>query len=73
MAVRDMIITFWLCGSREAMDCFERKKKGCASALDYPDCKQEPIVRMEYGEIEWYPVGKDVRQSCILSPSVQSI
>lgn len=29
---------------------------------------QEASVRMEYGEIEWFPVGKDIRQGCVLSP-----
>jgi hypothetical protein len=30
--------------------------------------KQEAAVKMEYGNTEWFEVGKGVRQGCILSP-----
>jgi hypothetical protein len=30
--------------------------------------KQEPAVRTEYGNTEWFEVRKRVRQGCILSP-----
>ena len=30
--------------------------------------RQEATVRAECGEIEWFPVGKSVRQGCTLSP-----
>ena len=29
---------------------------------------QEATVRAEYGETEWLPIGKGIRQGCILSP-----
>lgn len=31
-------------------------------------CEQEATVRIEYRETESFPVGKGVRQGCILSP-----
>jgi hypothetical protein len=30
--------------------------------------KQEAAVKMEYGNTEWFEVGKGVRHGCILSP-----
>jgi len=30
--------------------------------------KEEAAVKTEYGNTEWFEVGKDVRQGCILSP-----
>lgn len=29
---------------------------------------QEAKVRTEYGATEWFPIGRSVRQECILSP-----
>ena len=29
---------------------------------------QEANIRTEYGETEWFPLGKSVRSSCTLSP-----
>jgi len=34
---------------------------------------QEATVRTEYGETEWFPIGKGVRQGCIVSPSLFNI
>jgi hypothetical protein len=30
--------------------------------------KQEAAIKTEYGNTEWFEVGKGVRQGCILSP-----
>ena len=32
------------------------------------DVGQEAIVRTEYGTMDWFQIGKEVRQGCILSP-----
>ena len=34
---------------------------------------QEAMVRTEYGTIDWFQIGKGVRQSCILSPCLLSL
>ena len=44
----------------------------CASALYCPDvfhlcCGKEATARAEYGVIEWFSIGKDVRLGCNLS------
>ena len=31
-------------------------------------CGQEATVRTDYGETKWFPIGKGVKQGCILSP-----
>ena len=32
------------------------------------DVGQEAIVRTEHGTMDWFQIGKEVRQGCILSP-----
>lgn len=31
-------------------------------------CGQEATVGTEYGKTEWFPIGKGIRQGCVLSP-----
>ena len=36
--------------------------------LEKPVCGQEATVRTGHGTTDWFPIGKGVRQGCILSP-----
>ena len=36
-------------------------------------CEQDGTLRREYGETEWFPIGKNVRQGCILPPYLLSM
>lgn len=61
---------FWLCGSWKAVD--HSKIKEYARALDYLGqysnlySRKKATVGKEYEQTEWRPVGKGVRQRCIL-------
>ena len=36
--------------------------------LEKPICGQEATVRTGHGTTDWFQIGKEVRQGCILSP-----
>ena len=63
----------------KAFDCVENNKLWkILKAMGIPDhltcllrnlyAGQEATVRTGYGTTDWFPIGKVVRQSCILSP-----
>jgi len=67
----------------KAFDCVDHKKP-CKflQEMGIPDCLtcllrnlyagQEATVRTGHGTIDWFQIGKGVRQSCILSPCLFS-
>ena len=38
--------------------------------LEKPVCRSEATVRTGYGTTDWFQIGKEVHQVCILSPSL---
>ena len=62
--------SLWLCGSQQTVD--NSKEMGIPEHLTcllrnlYAG--QEATVRIGHGTTDWFPIGKGVRQGCILSP-----
>ena len=72
-------IYFCFIDSAKAFDCVDHNKLWkILKEMGIPDhltcllrnlcAGQETIVRTGHGTIDWFPIGKGVRQGCILSP-----
>ena len=72
-------IYFWFIDYGKAFDCVDHNKLWkILQAMGIPDhlicplrnlyAGQEATVRTEHGTTDWFPIGKGVRQGCILSP-----
>ena len=58
------------CASKQTVENFERDGNTRPSYLppEKPVCSQEATVRTGYRTMDWFQIGKGVRQGCILSP-----
>ena len=71
-------IYFFLIDYAKAFDCVDPYKLENYQAMDIPDyltcllrnlyAGQEATVRTGHGTTDWFQIGKEVRQGCILSP-----
>ena len=63
-----------LCGSQQTVEIF--KEMGIAGHLTFllrNLYAQEETVRTRHGTIDWFKIGKGVRQGCILSPCLFNV
>ena len=65
-----MMLNFWLCGSQQTWKIL--KEIGEPDLLTYllgnVYACQEATVRTWLGKTDWFQIGKEVQQGCILSP-----